>query len=81
MKEQETLQDKWIEVRERIASKWGKFTKLEIDSVRNNLDGLVEIIQNVYGYRRAHAERECHDFRISLRPVYLHRDHRPGDRK
>ena len=73
----ETLQSKWVEIKKRIEAKWGKFSKAEIESVRGNLDDLAVIIQRVYGYARGRAERECHEFQISLRQTL----HSSGFRK
>jgi len=63
------FQEKWVEIKEKIESKWSKFSKAEIESVRDNFEELVSILQKVYGQGRVQAERECHDFQLSLRPL------------
>ena len=53
----------------RIQSKWGKFTKHNLASMEGDLDDLVGMLQRSYGYSKSHAEREYHDFQLSLRPI------------
>jgi uncharacterized protein YjbJ (UPF0337 family) len=65
----DTFQERWTEIKGRIQSKWGKFTSREIESLNENLDELAGTIQKVYGYAKERAEWECHEFRISLRPL------------
>lgn len=62
---------KWTEIADLIHNRWGKFSKREVASLRNNLDDLSDLIQRVYGHARGHAELECHDFRVGLRPILL----------
>ena len=62
-------QGKWGEIKNMIQAKWGKFSVAEIDSLKGNIDELATKLQDVYGYARAHAEREYHEFRLSLRPI------------
>ncbi len=58
---------------DRIHSKWRKFSKRKIQSILGDLDELVGMIQSVYGYPKDRAEREYHDFRLSLRPAFCTR--------
>ena len=60
----------WITIKEHIRSKWSKLSATEIDSVKENMDKLVPIIRKVYRIAQPHAEREYHDFRVSLRPLF-----------
>ncbi len=53
----------------KIQLKWTKLNRLALEKVANDQYGLVKMIQEAYGYSRAHAEREYHDFQITLRPV------------
>src|SRR5687768_16162387 len=64
------MQERWADVRERIMTKWGKFTRREVDALRVDLDYLVAQIQKSYGYERQHAEREYHEFRLAIRPIF-----------
>lgn len=52
----------------RIQTKWGKFSKHQIENMKGDLDELVGMIQNAYGCSRNRAEREYHDFQLTLRP-------------
>lgn len=72
---QDTLDTRWIEIAELIHTRWSKFSKREIDSLHGNLDDLAGKIQKVYGYARDHAERECHQFQISIRPLFVEARH------
>ena len=63
------IENRWDEVKNLIQSRWGKFTNREIESLNGNLDELVTKIQKVYGFARGQAEREYHDFLVSLRPT------------
>jgi uncharacterized protein YjbJ (UPF0337 family) len=53
----------------RIQTKWGKFSKPKLLVMKDDLSELVGMIQRVYGYSKDRAEREFHDFQLSLRPV------------
>jgi uncharacterized protein YjbJ (UPF0337 family) len=65
----ELIQASWIEIKRRIQAKWGKLSNSEIESLKDNIDGLSKKLQKVYGYAKAQAEREYHEFRITLRPI------------
>ena len=65
------IQGRWSEIRNIIQTKWGKFSSSELESFRNNLDGVVSRLEKVYGHTRGRAEREYHEFRQSLRVVLL----------
>jgi len=53
----------------RVQSKWGKLSKHNLQSMKGDLDGLIGMIQRSYGYSKSYAEREYHDFQLSLRSV------------
>jgi len=65
----DAIESRWDEIANLIQTKWGKFSKKEVESMRGNLDDLAGKIQKVYGYARGHAEHECHQFQIALRPL------------
>ncbi len=67
----EILESRWVEIADMIHTKWARFTKKEIESLRGNLDDLTDLIQRVYGYARGHAEHECHQFKLALRPILI----------
>ena len=63
------IQGRWNEIKSKIRSKWGKISNSDIEKVKNNLDELSTKIQKAYGCAKAQAEREYHEFRLSLRPM------------
>ena len=58
---------RWMEIKEEIKSKWGKLTDDEIEALKWNLDPLVNKIQALYGFTKAHAEWEFKEFKRALR--------------
>ena len=54
---------------QKIQSKWEKLNRTQLQNMQGTLDGVVDMLQSSYGYPRSRAEREFHDFQISLRPV------------
>ncbi len=62
---------------ERIRARWGKFTKYQLATMKDDLEELVETIQNAYGCSRSRAELELHDFRRTLQPVRIPNRGRP----
>ncbi len=73
MTNDDAIQTRWAQVRDRIRSRWSKFSDAEIDSMRGNLDRLSVLLRKVYGYAEGRTEREYHEFRVSLRPVLQER--------
>ena len=60
----------WKKVKGEIKGKWGKLTDDEIESLKGNLDELVGLLQNAYGYAKEKAEQEYEDFKNSLDVVW-----------
>lgn len=67
------VSDHWVEIRQHIHSQWGKLSQSDIDGLKGNLDNLVTVLRKVYGIAESRAEREYHDFRVSL-PCLLQPD-------
>lgn len=67
----QVLDTRWDEIANMIHAKWARFSKRQIESLRGNLDDLAALIQKVYGYARAHAEHECHQFQLGLRRMLI----------
>ena len=63
------IQNRWLEIKNEIHSTWGKFKESDLEGFRGNLEGLVTKLQHVYGYANGQAEREYHEFRVSIRPI------------
>jgi uncharacterized protein YjbJ (UPF0337 family) len=51
-----------------IQTKWGKFSKRRLESMKGDLGELVDMLQSAYGYTKNRAEREYHEFQLTLRP-------------
>ena len=63
------IQERWIEISNRIHSKWAKMSHRDITGLNENLDALEGKIRALYGFSREHAARDCHDFIVSLRSL------------
>lgn len=53
----------------RIQSKWNKLSRFSLKNMESDASGIVSLIQSAYGYTRSQAEREYHDFQLTLRPA------------
>ncbi|HKW02248.1 MAG TPA: CsbD family protein [Vicinamibacterales bacterium] len=56
------LQGKWHQVKGAVKAQWGKLTNDDLDEIDGNLERLVGIVQERYGYARDRAAREVEDF-------------------
>ena len=52
------LAGKWKEMRGQIKEWWGKLTDDDLDQAGGNVDQIVGLIQQKYGYTRQRAEEE-----------------------
>jgi uncharacterized protein YjbJ (UPF0337 family) len=57
------LQDKWHRAKREVKTQWGKLTNDDLEQVNGNLERLVGVIQERYGYVWERAEREVDAFR------------------
>ena len=57
------LQGKWLQIRGAVKAQWGKLTNDDLDKVNGNLERLVGLFQESYGYAREKAAKEVEDFR------------------
>jgi uncharacterized protein YjbJ (UPF0337 family) len=57
------LQGKWLQMKGEVQRQWGKLTNDDMDQVNGNLEKLVGVIQERYGYAREQAQKEVDDFR------------------
>src|SRR6516164_7259857 len=46
------LQGKWLQIRGAVKAQWGKLTNDDLDQVNGNLERLVGLVQERYGYAR-----------------------------
>lgn len=55
---QDILEGKWKQIRGQAREWWGKLTDDDLDRVAGKSDKLIGLLQEKYGYTRAHAEEE-----------------------
>lgn len=56
------LQGKWLQVKGAVKAQWGKLTNDDLDEIDGNLERLVGIVQERYGYARERVEKEVQEF-------------------
>jgi uncharacterized protein YjbJ (UPF0337 family) len=49
---------KWKEMRGQLKELWGKLTDDELEQAGGNVDQIIGLLQQKYGYTRQHAESE-----------------------
>jgi len=59
----------WKTMEEKIKEKWKDLGDDDIETLKGNLENLVDLLQNVYGYAKDKAEKEYKDFKDSLGSV------------
>ena len=59
---QDVLAEKWKQARGKVKQWWGKLTDNDLDRISGQVDQLVGIVQERYGYTREQAEREVAKF-------------------
>jgi len=57
------VQGKWHQMKGAIREQWGKLTNDDLDQINGNLERLVGLVQERYGYVRDKAEKEVEAFR------------------
>jgi uncharacterized protein YjbJ (UPF0337 family) len=57
------LQGKWHQMKGEVKAQWGKLTNDDLEQVNGNLEKLVGVVQERYGYARERAEKEVAAFR------------------
>jgi uncharacterized protein YjbJ (UPF0337 family) len=57
------LQGKWHQMKGAVKAQWGKLTNDDLDEIDGNLERLIGIVQERYGYARERAAKEVDDFR------------------
>ena len=56
------IQGKWLQMKGAVKAQWGKLTNDDIDEIDGNLERLVGIVQERYGYAREQAEKDVAEF-------------------
>lgn len=62
----QTIQTNWSEVKQKLSSRWSKFTDVELESFKDNLDRVASQVQKTYGIAKEQAEKEYHEFKEGL---------------
>jgi len=56
------LKGKWLQLKGSVREKWGQLTDDDVDKVGGNVERLVGLIQERYGYAKQQAEAEVDSF-------------------
>lgn len=54
----DVLKGKWLQLKGKARSQWGKLTDDELEQINGNSEQLVGLLQERYGYAKDHAQRE-----------------------
>ena len=57
------LQGKWEQMKGSVKTQWGKLTDDDVEQINGNLEKLIGLVQERYGYLRQQAAREVDEFR------------------
>ena len=52
----------WKQFRGKVQQQWGKLTNDDLDEIDGNVERLVGIVQERYGYAREQAEKDVAEF-------------------
>ena len=58
----DVLKGKWLQLKGKVRSQWGKLTEDELDQINGNSEQLVGLLQERYGYAKDRAQREVDTF-------------------
>ena len=58
----DVLKGKWLQLKGKVRSQWGKLTDDELDQINGNSEQLVGLLQERYGYAKDRAQREVDTF-------------------
>lgn len=56
----------WESLKEKVKEKWDKLSHDEIDSLKDNFEDLVGLLEKKYGYAKERAEEEYNKFKSSV---------------
>ncbi len=59
---QDVLAGKWKQVRGKVKQWWGKLTDNDLDRIGGQIDQLIGVVQERYGYTREQAQKEVEKF-------------------
>jgi ElaB/YqjD/DUF883 family membrane-anchored ribosome-binding protein len=58
----DVLRTRWRDLRDDIQRHWGRLSEPQIEAVRGDVDELVDLVQETYGYNRERARDEVDRF-------------------
>jgi uncharacterized protein YjbJ (UPF0337 family) len=58
----DVLKGKWLQVKGSIKEKWGQLTDDDLNRVSGNVDRLIGLVQERYGYQKEEAQRQVNAF-------------------
>ena len=58
----DVLKGKWLQLKGTIKEKWGQLTDDDLDRVSGNVDRLIGLVQERYGYQKDEAQRQVDAF-------------------
>jgi len=58
----DVLKGKWLQLKGKVRSQWGKLTDDELDQINGDGEQLVGLLQERYGYAKDRAQREVDTF-------------------
>lgn len=64
------LKGKWMQIRGDVKDKWGKLTDDDLARVDGQMDKLIGVLQERYGYSKEQAEQEVNRFDTDLSRKY-----------
>jgi uncharacterized protein YjbJ (UPF0337 family) len=62
----DVIKGNWKQISGRVKQKWGKLTDDDLTTIGGIKDQLIGKLQERYGYKKDHAEREANDFISNL---------------
>ena len=58
----DVLKGKWMQLKGTVKEKWGDLTDDDLDRVSGNVDRLIGLVQERYGYQKEEAKRQVDAF-------------------
>jgi uncharacterized protein YjbJ (UPF0337 family) len=58
----DVLKGKWLQLKGKVRSQWGKLTDDELEQINGDGEQLVGLLQERYGYAKDRAQREVDTF-------------------
>jgi uncharacterized protein YjbJ (UPF0337 family) len=65
------IKGKWHQVKGAAKAKWGKLTDDDLDQISGQMEKLVGVVQERYGYQREQAEKEVNEWQRQQRDLQV----------